>query len=64
MTTNEVFEAIISEPKWYAGKFSSQYGSKLKRLHRSGKLSDVNYAGLFRLFGYELVKKEIEWKKN
>jgi len=64
MKTTEVFEIIISEPKWYAGKFSSQYASKLKRLHKEQKLSEVTYSSLFRLFGYELIKKDLEWKKN
>lgn len=63
MTTKEVFEAIISEPKWYAGNFSSQYGSKLKRKHREGSLSNVTYNSLFRLFGFEQVKIETTWER-
>lgn len=58
MTTNELFDLITSEPKWYASKLSAQSASNIKKKHKEGLYN--NYEWFFGLFGYD---KEIEtWK--
>ncbi|MNG66062.1 hypothetical protein D3C71_344080 [compost metagenome] len=51
MTTNELFNHIISTHKWYAGKISAQSASRIKKNHFKGNYK--NYEWFFGLFGYE-----------
>lgn len=55
MTTNELFDKITSEPKWWEGKIHYNSIWKIKKLHKEGAYN--NYEWLFGLFGY---KKEPE----
>lgn len=59
MTTNELFDKITSEPKWWAGKVHKEAGTKIKRKHREGRYT--NYEWLFGLFGY--VQEPSNWVK-
>lgn len=60
MTTNELFELITSEPKWWASKLNECAASKIKRKHLEGRYT--NYEWLFNLFGY--TKSPDNWEKN
>lgn len=62
MTTSEVFKEITSEPKWYAGKFSPQIASRIKRQIKKGIYRPDSLERLFDKFGYE--QEEIIWKKS
>lgn len=59
--TDELFDKITSEPKWYAGKFTRQYACKVNRLHKEGSMSIKNYETLFHKFGYEVLNTKTEW---
>lgn len=59
MTTNELFDKITSEPKWYASKIDRHHASLIKKKHREGRYS--NYEWLFGLFGY--VQEPSNWVK-
>lgn len=60
MTTNELFELITSEPKWYASKIDRHHASLIKKKHRECRYT--NYEWLFKLFGYS--KTPDNWEKN
>lgn len=62
MDTKTAFIAIVSEHKWYAGKMSAQYASRIKRKHKKGLLPDWFYLRFCERFGY--VIENIEWKKK
>jgi hypothetical protein len=62
MTTEEVFKEITSEPKWYAGKFSAQIASRIKRHYKNGIYRPDSLVRLFAKFGYS--QNEITWEKK
>lgn len=61
METQYVFDLITQTPKWYAGKFSKAYASKVCRLHREGKFSDKQYLTFFKTFGFTETKQQKIW---
>lgn len=61
MTTEEVLKEITSTPKWYAGKFSAQIASRIKRHIKKGIYRPDSMQRLFAKFGYQ--QNEVTWKK-
>ena len=62
MTTEELFKLITSEPKWYAGKFSPQIASRIKRHYKKGIYRHDSLIRLFTKFGY--TQNDITWTKK
>lgn len=62
MNTEQVFKEITNEPKWYAGKFSPQIASRIKRHYKKGIYRPDSLIRLFAKFGYE--QNEVTWKKK
>lgn len=62
MTSQQVLKEITSEPKWYAGKFSPQIASRIKRHIKKGIYRPDSLERLFAKFGY--VQNEVTWKKS
>lgn len=62
MTTDQLFKQLTSEPKWYAGKFSAQIASRIKRHYKKGIYRHDSLVRLFSKFGY--TANETTWKKE
>lgn len=62
MTTDQLFTHLTSEPKWYAGKFSPQIASRIKRHYKKGIYRPDSLVRLFAKFGY--TQNEVTWKKD
>lgn len=69
MTTKEIFESIITKPKWYAGikatesKFyTAQSANRIKDRYRRGVLSDVIIEKVLNSHGY--YKADTVWIKK
>lgn len=60
MNTNELFEYLTKEPKWYGGKITRQLASSIVKRHKSGKYN--NYEWFFSLFGHYVVNGVV-WNK-
>lgn len=60
MTTQEVFNKITSEHKWYSGYCTRQYAYILKKRFNSGGLTEDKITQMFEFFGY---KKDLTWAK-
>lgn len=62
MTAIEVFNEIISKPKWYAGFVSAQNATNIKRRFKAGKLEYSTLCKMFNYYGYHLTN-ESPWQK-
>lgn len=69
MKTEQVFNEIVSEPKWYAnlpngkgGFMSAQLASMFKRNFKRGTLKQSTINRFFAKFGYE--QNEVTWTKK
>lgn len=62
MTTNEVFNQIISEHKWYAPYMSAQAAFLFKKRFVKGELKHSTIERMFEIFGFE--KNEVTWKRK
>lgn len=63
MTTNQVFETIISQRAWYKELgFTASNGNTIANRYREGKLSIDKIEEIIRKAGYS-VKQEKTWQK-
>lgn len=53
MNQTELFNKIVSEHKWYVGKFSQPYASQLVARFKAGQLKQKTIDEFLQLFGYE-----------
>lgn len=61
MTAIELFEAITTQPKWYAGYTSAQHAHLLKKRFHAKTLEFGTLEKLFNHYGYHLNAK---WEKR
>lgn len=63
MTTNETFEKITSEPRWYRELgYTDTNGKTIDKRYREGKLSIEKIEEVIMKAGYT-VKQEKTWQK-
>lgn len=55
MNQTEVFNKIVSEHKWYVGKFSQPYASQLVARFHANQLKQKTIDDFLQLFGYVKV---------
>jgi hypothetical protein len=60
MTTNEVFEKITSEFKWYEPHFSRQHACVLKKRFAENGITQKKMQEIFKRFGYELTENWVK----
>jgi hypothetical protein len=60
MTAGEIFNKIVSEPKWYAGYTSAQHANLIKKRFNDQTLEFKTLTKLFNHFGYYLTSS---WDK-
>lgn len=63
MTKKECIQEIISEHKFYVGKFSQGYASNFVQRFKAGQLKEKTINNFLAKFGYEKVKEE-QWEKK